>query len=731
MKTQITKSGVRYARGSSALALAIAATLSQSSFAAEADNAAVLEEIVVTAERRTQSLQEVSISATVLSAESLVKMGVNNVSQLQQVAPSVAINTYNRSTFINIRGVGIAQSAPTSSPGVAFYIDGSFIPHEFTIGQSFYDLAAVEVLRGPQGTLTGQNSTGGAVYVRTPDPEFNKWSGFADITGGNYHQEKYIAAINVPMGDMFALRVAATHDERDSFYTNIGSSPATPGDVNFDGYRGSLLFQPMEAFKVMLRYEHYKNDTHHNAIKNRYDVVTKDPYTIEEDAHSFFQQNGYRSSAEITYDFSSVRLRWLTSYQDGYTEDLSDGDRTNTAPPLVANQGRLGYGKTDIKTLINEVNVISTGDSSLSWVVGAFSLDEEVDVILRRYTNSTTVIPPGAAASTTLALAENKSESVFGQVGFKFVPELELIAGARYSQDEQVYDRTRATPGVNVGIQESNQVTGRVALNWTPADDLLLYTAIAKGYKAGGVNLGATDPNYEPEKNLVIEVGSKTTVLDGHLRINGDVFYSRYKDIQLISLRGTPALPYTQNSEGKSYGAELELQGVFGGFSTNFGISYLNAEFAEDDDLNLSERVNPTIVPSNAILNRSTRVVTGQTLPFSPKVTANLGMQYDFRFGDVTVTPRLQYSYVAKQLSTPFKPSDYLYDDITTVPSRNILDARLSVEPTDELRLEVFATNVLDKTYVASQVQDSSTALGGIIYGAPRQYGLRATYKFN
>lgn len=122
-----------------------------------------LEAIVVTAERREQSLQDVPISATVLSGEELQRKGVNNLNDIQQVAPSVAINTFNRSTFINIRGVGIAQSAPTSNPGVAYYIDGQLIPHEQFIGHSFYDIGTIEVLRGPQGTLTGQNSTGGAI----------------------------------------------------------------------------------------------------------------------------------------------------------------------------------------------------------------------------------------------------------------------------------------------------------------------------------------------------------------------------------------------------------------------------------------------------------------------------------------------------------------------------------------------------------------------------------------
>ncbi len=126
------------------------------------------------------------ISATVFSREDLLQRGVKSLANIQAVAPSIVINTVNRSTFINIRGVGIAQSAPTSSPGVAYYIDGQLIPHEQHISQSFYDIASIEVLRGPQGTLTGQNSTGGAIYVRTPEPVFDDYDFKVDQTIGNY-----------------------------------------------------------------------------------------------------------------------------------------------------------------------------------------------------------------------------------------------------------------------------------------------------------------------------------------------------------------------------------------------------------------------------------------------------------------------------------------------------------------------------------------------------------------
>src|SRR5689334_24157009 len=217
-----------------------------------------LDEVIVTAERREQNLQDVPISATVLSAEDLDRRGVTDLNDIQTVAPAVAINVVNRSTFVNIRGVGIAQSAPTSNPGVAFYIDGQLIPHEQFIGQAFYDIASIEVLRGPQGTLTGQNSTGGAIYVRTPAPKFGEYSANFEQTLGNYSWSRSIGAANLGLSDNFAVRLSAVYDNRDSFTHNIGPSGSDPGDVGLKAGRANLAFRALDGrFNANLRLEYF------------------------------------------------------------------------------------------------------------------------------------------------------------------------------------------------------------------------------------------------------------------------------------------------------------------------------------------------------------------------------------------------------------------------------------------------------------------------------------------
>jgi iron complex outermembrane recepter protein len=695
--------------------------------ATTADTGGQVAEIVVTAERRTQNLQSVPIAATVLNAGDLSKNGVNNVSDLQRLAPSVAINTYNRSTFINIRGVGIAQSAPTSSPGVAYYLDGALIPHEQFIGQSFYDLESVEVLRGPQGTLSGQNSTGGAIYVRTPTPNFTRFSGYVDQTIGNYGTYKTVAAMNVPVSDNFAVRVAGTRDFRDSFVKNIGPSDSTPGNYGLYAGRISLAGRSSDdIFRMSAHFEYFNLKSDNNAVKRRNDTVSTDPFTIEEDARSFQNQNGYRLSEENKIKlFNGVDLRTFINYQKGKTVDQTDGDRSATARPQppASNVGRVTLVSTRFDTVIGEINLLSTGGGPFNWVAGGFILDEFVDTLSLRDNFHTTDFV--SSNSTFQTRAHNKTKSGFGQVNYFVTSNLELIGGLRYSNDIQQYNRiipagpAPANPALKISTQESNKLTGKVGVN-LHLDRTLLYVTASEGYKGGGVNLTIGTPNFGPEKNRVYEAGVKTTLFDRHLRVNGDVYYSNYRDIQYSSLSG--GLPVTQNAaSAHNYGAEVEVTGQFGPLGFNAAASYLHARFAENTcitDTN-SAGTDPGCVTGLRLVPK------GRVLPFAPKWSINGGVQYEYKMSSrYSLTPRVQWNHIGQQNATPFPSVN------TIVPTRDVFDARLTFDIDHRYQIEGFVSNFTNKTYIASQVQDSSSATGGIIYGAPRTFGGRIVAKF-
>jgi iron complex outermembrane receptor protein len=686
-----------------------------------------LDVVVITAERREVNLQDVPASATVLTAEALAAKGVDNVIEIQSVAPSVAINTYNRSTFINIRGVGIAQSAPTSNPGVAYYIDGMFIPHEQFIAQSFYDIESIEVLRGPQGTLTGQNSTGGAIYVRTPAPDFDGVSGYIDQTVADEDWYRTAVALNLPAGEKFAMRFSGVYDERGSFTDNIGPSGSEPGSGRDASGRVAFRYAPNDRVTLDLRYEHFDRKTDYNAIKNRNDQVTSDPFTIEEDAISFLDQKGDRASLEARFQLTpGVTLRALTSYLDAVTTDQADGDRTATAQPVPANlptngantalyRGRVSYTSQELRTWVSELNLMSSGDSPFQWVFGAFYLEEESPVsVLRDNRNTVDFVQSNSSIITELA---NESRSVFGQIDWRFTDAWALDIGLRYSEDEQEYTRF-AIPGPPppgcfpcTSTADSDDMTGRAGLKFFASEDVMFYGTVSKGYKAGGINLDPRSPDYRPETNQTAELGIKSTVANGRLRLNAALFRSDYEDMQLSALSG--GVPNTLNAAPADIqGAELEMTGRFAALEFDLGLSWLDGEFTDDATLIDSQTGANGLVPA------------GSLVPFAPEITASAGVQYDLRAGSWTFTPRIQVSYLDEQLSTPFVYA------ATTVPSRTVTDLRLTATTGENLRLEAFATNLFDETYIAAQVQDASSATGGIIYGAPRQVGVRLKYDF-
>jgi iron complex outermembrane receptor protein len=205
------------------------------------------------------------------------------------------------------------------------------------------------------------------------------------------------------------------------------------------------------------------------------------------------------------------------------------------------------------------------------------------------------------------------------------------------------------------------------------------------------------------------------------LQLNAGVFQSDYQDIQLASLRN--GLPTTQNAAtGEATGAEVEVIGVFGAFEINAGLGWLDATFAEDtciNDTNAPPGTDPGCTTGNRL------VPAGRALPFSPEITFNAGAQVDIAFGNQVLTPRIQFSRLSEQYATPFPSA------VTLVPERDLWDFRLTYQVTDDLTFEGFVQNLTDEVYVASQIQNSSSADGGIIYGAPRMIGVRARIAFN
>jgi len=241
-----------------------AETLAQTIPPAKVDNSAqsdFLTEIVITAQRRVEKLDQVPIAASVIAGPELATRGVSSLDDLGSVAPALNVQNQEALSYVNIRGVGLQSINPTTSSGVANYSDGFFIPHETAISDAYYDIGQIEVLRGPQGTLVGQNSTGGAIFVNSVRPTFERVTGFVQQSFGDYGYTQTQAAANLPVSDHFAIRIAENIYRKDSFYTdlNVGNDPLTaniqPGNVSSQSGRLALRWQPTADLDMYIKYE--------------------------------------------------------------------------------------------------------------------------------------------------------------------------------------------------------------------------------------------------------------------------------------------------------------------------------------------------------------------------------------------------------------------------------------------------------------------------------------------
>src|SRR5690606_26058079 len=294
-------------------------------------------------------------------------------------------------------------------------------------------------------------------------------------------------------------------DHRGSFTSNIGPSPSSPGSGRDVAARAAFRYAPTDSTTSDLRYEHFDRDTDYNAIKNRADLVTADPFTIEEDAISFLNQKGDRASLEANFDLTpGLGLRVQTSWLDAITTDQADGDRTATAQAVPADlptngantalyRGRVSYTSQELRTWVSEINLLSQGDGPLQWVVGAFYMQEDSPVsVLRDNRNTVDFVQSNSSIITEL---ENTSKSLFAQMDYRCATSWAGDLGLRYSEAEQESTRLMMPGPPPPGCfpctsqLESDEMTGRVGLKYFASDDVMVYATASKGYKAGGINL--------------------------------------------------------------------------------------------------------------------------------------------------------------------------------------------------------------------------------------------------
>ncbi|MES1198599.1 MAG: TonB-dependent receptor [Pseudomonadota bacterium] len=700
--------------------------------------------IVVTAERRVENLQTAPISATVITGDDLANKGVTTVDSLQFISPGATVNNFGQGNDFNIRGIGKGEHNTQTSTGVITYRDGvPTFPGYFT-QEPYYDVASVEILRGPQGTFGGQNSTGGAVFVNTNNPIINGGNhGYIAGQLGNYNDFGTQGALNLPISNTLAARIAFNTETRDSFYkfTGPGGGPynGNPGDLRTYSARLSLLWKPTTDFSALLKIDGDYLDF--GAYPADPITDTNDPFHLTANAPQQAIDRGVRGSLKLDYGLSNgITLRSLTSYQYVISAFKADLDGTAT--------GDNDFGDSvPVRLWTQEVDVISPDTGFVTWTVGAYTdylkywFSDPYKFYIR------TPVSFGIFGEYALQGTNPEQHSAaFGQVSFNFTPDFQLQIGGRYTHattTNHVQILQYSTPVVAEQSDSFNNFSGKVALNWTISPDNFLYGFVSTGFRPGGLNVPVPPwipdpaPPFDEEKILSYEVGWKNISFGGHLRTQLDAFYNNYDNFQVtIALPNLPAaglsLETNVPNTTRIYGFEAQTQASFGDFAFDAGLSILHSslgQFYAVDPRNpatgfaLFYQCLPATGATGAPMVPFCVNLKGKDQTYAPNFTFNLGAQYDFHLSDRdTVTPRVNYGHVARQWATLFE-SEAFGDHLS---ARDIWNAQIAWTHGD-ITATLYGTNVTDQQYIGAIITGSP---GARYMGPPRQFGIRLAKLF-
>ncbi|WP_267379439.1 MULTISPECIES: TonB-dependent receptor [unclassified Sphingomonas] len=708
--------------------------------AAESSQSDPGHDIVVTALRRNENLMTTPVAASVLSGADLANKGVVAVDALQFAMPSVVVNNFGQGLEFNIRGIGKGEHNTQTTTGVITYRDGAPTFPGYFQEEPYFDIADVQVLRGPQGTVVGQNSTGGAVFVNTADPIVGGgYHGYFNANYGNYNDLGGQGAVNIPISDTLAARAAFYGERRDSFYTitgpNGGAYNGNKGDVREIAGRFSLLWKPTANLSVLSKTDidyldmgAYPADPYTDRFAVLPGTTTPNPnardlFNITANSPQGARDKFVRSILRIDYQFDSgLKLRSVSGFSNGNTQYMADLDGTATGNSYF-------FDSVTETQFSQEFNLISPDDRRLTYLAGVFGLWNSY-FFLSPY--QFVIGAPLGAPKTEYRLQGRNPErslAVYGQVGFKITPTLKLELGGRYTASRSTNTVDILQYGVYLPDQQtvtSNNFSYKASLGWQVDRNNYLYGFVATGFKPGGLNtpvgLGIPAP-FGSERVQSYEAGWKANFAGGHIRTTVDGFYNDFKGFQVII--GYPTIPVfgievnVPNST-KIYGAEADADVKFGHFSFDFGVNVLHSSlgqfFATDSRLPAPTACSIAAGPASA----SCIDLKGREQTYAPNFTINAGAQYDFEFGNGDkLTPRVNFGHIAPQWATLFE-NPQLGDRLG---ERNILAAQLALTH-GSFTVTGYATNLTNQHYVAALNSSLDFA------GPPRQYGVKILKTF-
>ena len=734
----------------------------------------VLEEIIITAQRRAENLQDVNLAISAFTQHDLDRMGANNIERLDLLTPGFEWGQFGSGPRLSIRGLGRANFEANTDGAVGSFVNGIYRGRGQQTWLAMVDVERVEITRGPQGTLYGRNTTGGNINVITKKPD-DEFEAFGDVMYGNYHHILTRATLNVPLSDTFQARASVLYENHDGFVDNANPSGNDLLDEDQVYFQGALRWMPTADLEIIARGHYWnqggngyafsghklrnlagENNSVVESINTLCDAVLfpvfgldalvgtnactpgrstgvaandLDPYNIDYDFPSQRDVKEWGISTHINWDFNNVRFTSITSYTNYF--QFSEGDVDFSDVPAW-----ISLIREDVQTFSQEAHLSSIATDPLEWLVGFYYLDDEVDELF----SNTLVSFPAQLVDPRLAVigsnvgstgltrnyrdakARTESWAVFGQATYSVTDQIRITGGIRYTEDEKSYEQTDIDPGqrsLPPSSKTFSETTWLAGIDWSWTDDNMVYFTASTGFRAGFFNRyttilpGQTD-SVGPETIDNYEFGSKNRFFDDRLQANLAIFWNDISNAHTYTFdTSVPTSVGTGAGKAETWGAELEIQAVATDrLSVTATVAYLDAIYVVYKDFTDG-------TPGNLI------DVSGHKREHSPEWTASFTAAYNIPLGDWGVlTPYVQWAYKDDYYVTALNDAFLDHQE-----SFSQTDFRLLWESSDgHWNIEAFIQNIEDNGVIVGGFY----AFGGVWTTSgpePRTFGTRIGYR--
>jgi len=714
------------------LAAAMAGAMICATGAAQASEAAAdggqLAEIVVTARHTKENAQKTPIAMSVYSGDKLKQNGVTDLTGLATLAPDVNITVTEGQPIIAVRGISSRDTNENGDPAVSVSTDGFYVNRPFGLNAVMYDLDRIEVLRGPQGTLSGRNSVGGTLNIITAKP-VDKFEAYTSIQYGNYNDLQLQGMVNAPVATNLQARLSflsASHDG----YRN--TSTTTNGDsADNKSARLEIAYQPTPELHALLTAQYISETGSGDVLQYIPFIYTAsgaldhslppgiNAKTFRLGTQPFLSLKDKQVRGNIVYDAGKVEVTLLGGYDKIDYKQGVDQSFPTAAPPVYQWQPSMYPETTNA-----ELRVSSHSADKFQWQFGGFFFNEDAHL---RSGDAQPLNTGNGGYDYYFGFVYKthaQSKAGYAHASYQLTPELKLSGGFRYSHDfksESGYFGNLSANivyGSGAGSMNSSKWTYSAGLDYNVSPSSLLYAKIDTGYKAGGFNIGAT--SYRPESVKSYEIGSKNRFLHDTLQLNLSAYYSDYTDQQVstyTTLSSGQSVAATLNAgRSRVYGLEGDLVYIFlPEWRFDLNASYLHARY---------KYFLAVADPSDPGQNGNVQLA-GNTLPQAPAWSLSAGLEKEWEFSAGKLTARIQ---TKAQAGSNF--SFYNYAD-TAQKSYTMSDFYLTYQPQDaHWKVTGFVRNLENSVVFRDAEESQYTGAYGYEFFPPRTYGARFEYKW-